>query len=241
MMQNDKNRRKFLQNLSLISVAAGAGAVLPMNALGEAVKESSKEIADSPSFIIDAHTHYGTTEKWVDEVVTNYRPRNAMACSISFMKDMGLLKEAIKSYPDVFIGYGRVVPDNPNAVREIETFKKNGFAGIKFHSPQQNWDDPVYFQLYRACEEYKLHMLFHTGISSHSITDQPQWSSASRMRPMYLDTLARLFPRATIQGAHMGNPWYDEAAEAARWNPNLFLMSPAPHFISLLNRVLLSG
>jgi hypothetical protein len=25
-----------------------------------------------------------------------------------------------------------------------------------------------------------------------------------------------------IQGAHLGNPWYEEAAEAARWNPNLF-------------------
>ena len=39
---------------------------------------------------------------------------------------------------------------------------------------------------------------------------------------MYLDTICRLFPRATVQGAHFGNPWYEEAAEAARWNPNLF-------------------
>lgn len=221
-MKNDKNRRKFLQKLSLISVAAGAASVLPMASLAHSSQESPTVNLDEPDFIIDAHTHYGTTDKWVDDVVTNYRPRNAMACSITFIKDMGLLKDAIKSHPDVFIGYGRVVPDNPNAVREIETFKKNGFVGIKFHSPQQNWDDPVYFQLYRLCEEYKLHMLFHTGISSHSIVDEPQWSSASRMKPMYLDTLARLFPRATIQGAHMGNPWYDEAAEAARWNPNLF-------------------
>jgi hypothetical protein len=39
---------------------------------------------------------------------------------------------------------------------------------------------------------------------------------------MYLDTLCRAFPRVKIQGAHLGNPWYEEAAEAARWNPNLF-------------------
>jgi hypothetical protein len=39
---------------------------------------------------------------------------------------------------------------------------------------------------------------------------------------MYLDTLAREFPDLTLVGAHLGNPWYDEAAEAARWNPNLY-------------------
>ena len=41
------------------------------------------------------------------------------------------------------------------------------------------------------------------------------------MRPIYLDTLARAFPRINWIGAHLGNPWYEEAAEAARWNPNL--------------------
>jgi predicted TIM-barrel fold metal-dependent hydrolase len=25
-----------------------------------------------------------------------------------------------------------------------------------------------------------------------------------------------------LQGAHLGNPWYDEAAEATRWAPNLY-------------------
>jgi len=39
---------------------------------------------------------------------------------------------------------------------------------------------------------------------------------------MFLDTLCRVFPKTTIQGAHLGNPWYEEAAEAARWNPNLY-------------------
>ena len=222
MENNSKNRRKFLQKLSLISLTTGAGALTSMPSLANE-NELSKPKTEytAPSFIIDSHIHFGTTEKWVDEVVSNFRPRNAMACSITFMRDMGLMQEAIKSYPDVFIGYGRVAPDNPLAIREIETFKKNGFVGIKFHSPQQNWDEPVYFQLYRLCEEYKLHMLFHTGISSKPVNDSPQWTSSARMRPIYLDTLARVFPRATIQGAHMGNPWYEEAAEACRWNPNL--------------------
>jgi predicted TIM-barrel fold metal-dependent hydrolase len=122
----------------------------------------------------------------------------------------------------VFINCGRVRLDDSNAIRDVETFKKNGFVGMKFHSPQKNYDDPSYSQIYRLCEEYRFHTLFHTGISSHSIKDEPQWGSSARMRPMYLDTICRQFPRSTIQGAHLGNPWYEEAAEAARWNPTLY-------------------
>lgn len=181
-----------------------------------------RSVAKNPKFIIDSHIHCGSSEKWVEEMVKIYRPRNAMACVLTWMKDMELMKNAMSNYPDIFIGYGRVNLDDPNTVREIEVFKKNGFVGMKFHSPQNNYDDPSYFQVYRLCEEYGLHMLFHTGISSRRISDKSVWQSSSRMRPMYLDTICRLCPRVTIQGAHLGNPWYEEAAEATRWNPNLF-------------------
>ena len=44
----------------------------------------------------------------------------------------------------------------------------------------------------------------------------------ARMRPAYLHTIARSFPKLVIQGAHLGNPWYEEAAEVARWEKNLY-------------------
>jgi predicted TIM-barrel fold metal-dependent hydrolase len=44
----------------------------------------------------------------------------------------------------------------------------------------------------------------------------------ARMRPSFLHTIARSFPRLRIQGAHLGNPWYDEAAEVARWEKHVF-------------------
>jgi hypothetical protein len=178
--------------------------------------------ADLPGFILDSHIHCGGTEAWVHEMVRVYRPKNAMACVLTWMKDLDLMKAAMAAYPDVFIGYGRVDLDDPCAVRQIETFKRHGFVGMKFHSPQRDYDDPCYFQIYRLCEHEHLHMLFHTGISLHGLSDQPQWGSSSRMRPMMLDTICRQFPRATVQGAHLGNPWYEEAAEAARCNPQLY-------------------
>jgi predicted TIM-barrel fold metal-dependent hydrolase len=42
------------------------------------------------------------------------------------------------------------------------------------------------------------------------------------MRPIHLDHIARTIPGLRIVGAHLGNPWSDEAAMACRWNPNLF-------------------
>jgi hypothetical protein len=222
-------RREFISNGAKLAVAASilSGAGKNARASQNASKEPNQMLAKNEpakpaKFIIDAHVHYFDKPTWVDDMVKAYRPYNAMACVFTWMTDMKAMKDAIAGYPDIFIGYGRVDLDNPDTAREVETFKKNGFVGMKFHRPQKNYDDPSYFQVYRLCEEYKMHMIFHTGISSHTVSDQPQWGSSARMRPVYLDTLCLQFPNTTIQGAHLGNPWYDEAAEAARWNPKLY-------------------
>jgi predicted TIM-barrel fold metal-dependent hydrolase len=219
--RNKIGRREFLGNGAKLAVAASALAMAGKDTKAEAAK-STYSLSKKPKFIIDAHYHCRGTKEWVEETVKIYRAHNAMACVFTRMRDLELIKGAIASYPDVFIGYGYVKLDDPNTVREIETFKKNGFVGMKFHRPRRNYDDPSYFQAYRLCEQYGMHMIFHTGIVAHRNFDKPQWTSSARMRPIYLDTLCRMFPRTTIQGAHFGNPWYDEAAEACRWNPHLY-------------------
>lgn len=213
-------RRKFFNKGLKIAAASTIIPSIIHNAKAGASPVSDK--SDLPDFILDSHIHCGSTEKWVEDMVRIYRPYNAMACVLTWIEDMELMVDAIKSHPDLFIGYGRIDVDNPNAVREVEKFKKAGFVGMKFHSPRKNFDDPSYFQVYRLCEEYKMYLIFHTGISSRRVQDKVAVTSSSRMRPMYLDTICRAFPRVKIQGAHLGNPWYEEAAEAARWNSNLF-------------------
>ncbi len=220
-MNDEKLARRdfFSRTAKYTAVAAAAGMITQP---GDSRAAEEKKDFKIPDFIIDSHIHCGSNEQWVRDMITNYKPYKAMACVLTWHKDMQLMIDAMKSHPEIFIGYGRVNLDDVNSVREIEDFKKNGFVGMKFHSPQKNYDDPSYFHVYRLCEELGFHLLFHTGISSHRITDEPQWGSSARMRPMYLDTICRQFPRLTVQGAHLGNPWYDEAAEAARWNPTLY-------------------
>lgn len=214
-------RRDFLKLGGTAAVAASAPSVL--GAREAHAQTPAPGASRAPEFIIDSHYHWRGGEDWIEETARTFRAHNAMACTLGQMEESDEMVAARDAYPGVFLLYGRVDLDDPNAVREVEAFHDLGFVGMKFHRPSRNWDDPAYFQVYRLCEQFGLHMLFHTGISSRTERDErPRFGSPARMRPMYLYTIAQLFPRATVQGAHFGNPWYEEAAEAARWSPNLY-------------------
>ena len=215
-------RQDGIGRRSFLGVGAAAAALGATAAAEPGPARAPRVESTRPDFILDSHIHCGGDEAWVEEMVAVYRRHNAMACVLTWIEDLELMVDAVRSHPDVFIGYGRVHLDDPAAVRQIETFKNNDFVGMKFHSPRENFDHPSYFQTYRLCEEYGMVMLFHTGISSRREFESPTWGSSARMRPIYLDTICRQFPRVVVQGAHLGNPWYEEAAEAARWNPNLY-------------------
>jgi uncharacterized protein len=179
-------------------------------------------VAQTPRrFIIDAHQHYSPAPDYIERLVRVYRARNAMACVLTPMSGFEVVKKAAAEHPDVIIPYGVIRVDDPKALAEIQQFAAAGFKGIKMHTPKYNWDDFGYFPLYEKMQGLKLIALFHTGIVSGS-SDAPEPSSMARMRPSFLHTIARSFPQLVIQGAHLGNPWYDEAAEAARWEKNLY-------------------
>lgn len=171
-------------------------------------------------FIIDSHQHWRPDADYVDKLVRTYRPRNAMACVLTPMEGFDAVRQAVLDFPDVVIPFGVVSVDSPTAIAEIEKFAAAGFRGVKMHRPKYDWDDFGYFPIYQRLQELGLVALFHTGIVARS-SDGPEPSSMARMRPSFLHTIARSFPRLRIQGAHLGNPWYDEAAEVARWEKNV--------------------
>lgn len=173
-------------------------------------------------FIVDSHLHYQDQPDFFERLVRTYRARNAMACVLTPMRHFEVVKKAAAEHPDVVIPYGQINVDEPGAPGQIDAFAAAGFRGIKMHRPRHNWDDFAYFQIYRKLQDLKLVALFHTGIVAGGSGDEPEPSSMARMRPSFLHTIARSFPLLKIQGAHLGNPWYDEAAEAARWEKNLY-------------------
>jgi predicted TIM-barrel fold metal-dependent hydrolase len=211
MLDRTSARRDFIR---LVLATAAHIAIVP------GVLRAQPPARPPRRFIIDSHQHFQNKPDYIDRLVKTYRPRNAMACVLTPMSGFEIVKKAAAEYPDVVIPYGRIDVDASGALDEIDRFAAAGFKGIKMHSPRHNWDDPQYFPIYARLQERQLVALFHTGIASH--TEKPQYTSMARMRPAYLDTLTRAFPDLYIQGAHLGNPWYEEAAEAARWGPKLY-------------------
>jgi predicted TIM-barrel fold metal-dependent hydrolase len=208
--------------------AVALAGVVALAASMAAAQSPSARPSPPRRFVIDSHQHYEDKPDYFDRLVKTYRARNAMACVLTPHKWIESLKKAAAAYPDVVIPYGQVSVDDPGVLAQIDAFAAMGAKGIKMHTPRRDWDDESYFPVYAKLQEKGLLALFHTGIvctivdGSCGASDEPQVSSMARMRPAFLHTIARSFPRLRIQGAHLGNPWYDEAAEAARWSANLF-------------------
>jgi predicted TIM-barrel fold metal-dependent hydrolase len=206
------SRRNFLKQ----SLTGAAGLSIASLASG-----TQAQAQPPRRFIIDAHQHYDTAPNYIGRLVKVYAQRNAMACVLTPMSGFEIVKKAAAQHPDVVIPYGHISVDNPSVIDEIQKFADAGFKGVKMHTPKYNWDDFGYFPIYDKLQSLRLVALFHTGIVSGS-SDEPEPSSMARMRPSFLHTIARSFPKLVIQGAHLGNPWYDEAAEVARWEKNLY-------------------
>ncbi len=204
--------------MSVLAIVACAWLVWPAGA-----QTPAQASAPVPKrFIIDAHQHWNRDPDYVDKLVKTYRPRNAMACVLTPMEGFEVIKRAAAQYPDVIIPYGEIAVDDPRVLSHIDAFAAAGFKGIKMHRPKYDWDNFGYFPIYQRLQEHGLIALFHTGIVMGNGTGEPEQSSLARMRPSFLHTIARSFPTLVIQGAHLGNPWYEEAAEVARWSKNVY-------------------
>lgn len=200
------SRRSFLKSASAVTLAslapwsAGADAARPRRELPK-------------RFIIDAHQHFSPTPGYVDRLLASYRPRNAMACVNGWRREYGAISAAAQRHPETIIPYGRLSVDDANALADVDYFAANSARGIKLHSPKRDWDDERYFPIYERITKHGLMALFHTGINA---------GGYPRMRPSLLLTVSAKFPELYILGAHLGNPWYAEAAEVARVRPRVY-------------------
>jgi uncharacterized protein len=164
-------------------------------------------------FVIDAHQHFSPHPNYFELLTTTYRRHNAMACVNGWRREYQAIAAAAKTFPDTVIPYGRISVDDTNALTDVDYFAANGARGMKLHTPIRDWDDERYFPTYERIAKHGMMALFHTGITT---TGMP------RMRPSFLLTISAKFPELHILGAHLGNPWYTEAAEVARLRPNVY-------------------
>ncbi|MDP7162833.1 MAG: amidohydrolase family protein [Phycisphaerae bacterium] len=180
--------------------------------------------------IIDVHHHLSTEPDYAGKLVAECkRLKIAKVCLFGAGKGSfktgtagnDEVRKAMEEYPDTIVGfaYFDLGEDPPN---KIDDFVAQGFKGVKFINPTRNYDDKDFFEVYARLEANGLPALFHLGIVARRAHDKAYDINNNRHRPVYLDTIARAFGQLNIIGAHFGNPWYEEAAMACRWNPNLY-------------------
>ena len=224
-MNNPLSRRTFLGN-------AGAAATIPgwLNwfrgtphsafPLGDAAA-ASPGTADR---IVDMHVHFDEKNpNFISDFLKVSERLNLTACLLTPFANRKLVADAAKQHPAQIIPFGFVDLDALDVVKQVEELHAMGYRGLgEMEFVKKPYNDPSYFPVYELANRYGWIVLFHTGIVLRRKFDEPEDVASGRMRPIFLEEIARRFPKITVLGAHCGNPEYEWAAEVARWNPNVF-------------------
>lgn len=175
--------------------------------------------------IINCHVHLNNSPNELDEKLDIWREKGVVHSCLSAVgpyygkASNDDVKKVFLQYPKEITGFGfvRLGIDKPNI---IDWLKEEGFGGIKVICPISDYSDKKYFKIYEKIEKYQMPVLFHTGYvaQTHTMKD----IHIDRMRPVHLDTIARRFPELKLIGAHLGNPWFEEAIQVAKSNRNIY-------------------
>jgi uncharacterized protein len=134
----------------------------------------------------------------------------------------------VADHPDAFLGFASVDPwQGRAAVAELRrAIAELGLRGLKLHPSAQDFDpsDRRFYDLYAACAELEIPVLFHTGTTGLG-AGLPGGGGVKlgRSRPILLDDVAADFPELQIVGAHPSWPWQDEMLAVAQHKTNVWI------------------
>lgn len=227
-MNNSLSRRKFLGNAgtAAAAVALPGWSTLLRGSLGKADRLANG-VSDAPAMsdrIVDMHVHFDEKNpNFIRDLLQLSDRLNLTACVLTPFANRKIVLDASKQHPKEIIPFGFVDLDAPDVVKQVEELHAMGYRGLgEMEFVKKPYNDPSYFPVYELANRYGWIVLFHTGIVLRRKFDEAENVASGRMRPIYLEEIARRFPKITVLGAHCGNPEYEWAAEIARWNPNVF-------------------
>lgn len=188
--------------------------------------------------IIDAHQHLYSEPGSLESLVKRSEEAGIVKVCLSACGEQyrqpgnNAIKKAFELYPDLIVGLGyvRLGIDSSDIVERLQG---EGFRGIKVINPRKNYSDDEFYPIYEKAAEHKMPILFHTGVVARLERDGEFDTASERMRPIFLDRIARAFPKLVLIGAHLGVPWIDEACWVAKVNPNVYFdLSGVAHLLS---------
>ncbi len=127
--------------------------------------------------------------------------------------------EAVKAYPDKFVGFAAVDPRRPDAMALLEkAIEDGGLKGVKF-GPIYNGVsllDPRMEPVYRYCVANNLPLTMHMG------TTFAENAPVKLGMPTDVDEIAQRYPDLKMIMAHMAHPWCEECIVIARKRENVY-------------------
>src|SRR5207248_3072078 len=168
--------------------------------------------------IVDIHTHFvPENPKYIDEFLRMSERFNLVGCMLTPFANRKVVAEAAKKYSKQIVPFGYLEMDAPDATKQVEEFHELGYRGLgELEFPKKLYSDLSYFPIYELADRYRWVVLFHTGIVVREKFHEPEDVASHRMSAIYLEEIARRFPKITVIGAHCGNPEYEWAAEITR-------------------------
>ena len=221
-MANRVSRRKFIEAASAVAIAPGSSALAEK--FSSSLPSSHQTPSPPTTRIVDLHVHFNESKpNFIPDLLKLSDRLNLTACVLTPFANREVVIDAAKQHPRQIIPFGFVDLDAPDLVKQVEELHNMGYRGLgEMEFVKKPYNDPSYFAVYDLANRYAWPVLFHTGIVLRKNFDTPEDVASGRMRPIYLEEIARRFPKITVVGAHCGNPEYEWAAEIARWNPNVF-------------------
>ena len=184
--------------------------------------------------VIDFHQHILVKRDPDGKQLIQYMDANGIERAVvhgvpvsvwSWCGDNEVVLDVVNKYPDRLIGSVHIDPRGGyRALEELDRYHEEGFRWVKMF-PNLGFypDDLAYRRLFAEIDRKGMGVLFHAG--TVSLSDTGVELNSKYARPIYIDVLARTFPKTNFVLAHMGNTWYSEAICMAISYNNVYLDS----------------
>lgn len=174
-----------------------------------------------PSRIIDAHTHFHAYEGEVwnqpsEKMLKDFEEAGVVAA----VTHLSGKEEKVVVNRNAKVKFAVCASLSPGqTVAKVEKGLKEGrYQCMKVYLGYVPlWAmDKYYQQFYKLAEKYKVPVVFHTGDTYDKM------AKVKYAEPLQIDEVAVTYPKVNFVIAHMGNPWFDSAAEVVYKNDNVY-------------------
>ena len=245
-MIESKSRRKFLANAGISTTGILLGYTIAACTPGDKLKEPGFDLMREVHKYrkIDAHAHVGLKPKEADEQIdmadrlgidkmcismpiTNYSGTEPEDPD-QVRKNNDTVLEAVKKYPDRYIGFMTLNPlYQKEALEEIDRCVDLGMVGYKGYT-QVKINDPLYYPIIEKFIDLKMIMLMHAfvqiGVGGYRMKYDKGQSAANTTIPDDMVDVARKYPEGMFQYAHIGGGGdWEYACKSFRAYPNIYV------------------